>query len=143
MSSYFSYIIPSAGFDGSRSKNHQPDLKPIQAPPVRHSNVKYKALDESLDNYVDYSPVCEKKVTPSNQEDDEEPASGRGATGSEMFEEATHSPQKPLSYLTDESVFISTYLYEFLLSSLPNIVKGCQWVLLYRLVFLKGLHTLQ
>jgi hypothetical protein len=102
--------------------------------------VKYKALDESLDNYVDYSPVREKKVTPSNQEDDEEPASGRSTTGSEMFEEATHSPQKPLSYLMDESVFISTYLYEFLLSSLPNIVKGCQWVLLYRLVFLKGLH---
>ncbi|KAE8076110.1 hypothetical protein FH972_014778 [Carpinus fangiana] len=131
LSSYFSYIIPSAGFDGSRSNNHQSDLKPIQAPPVRHSNVKYKALDESLDNYVDYSPVCEKKVTPSNQEDDEEPASGRSTTGSEMFEEATHSPQKPLSYLMDESVFISTYLYEFLLSSLPNIVKGCQWVLLY------------
>jgi hypothetical protein len=135
LSSYFSYIIPSAGFDGSRSNNHQHDLKPIQALPVRHSNVNFKALDESLDNYVDCSPVCEKKVTPSNQEDDEQPTSGRSTSGSEMFEEATHSPQKPLPYLMDESVFISTYLYDFLLSSLPNIVKGCQWVLLYRLVF--------
>ncbi|KAG6732437.1 hypothetical protein I3842_01G177800 [Carya illinoinensis] len=135
LSSYFSYIIPSAGF-GSRSNEHQHGLKPIQAYPAQHRNVNFKALDQSLDDYVKYSPTYDKKVTPINQEDYEEPTSGRSTSGSEGFEDATdhHSPQKPLPYLMDESAFISTDLYEFLLSSLPNIVKGCQWVLLYRAV---------
>lgn len=90
------------------------------------------------------SPVCDKKVTTITQDGDEDPASGRSTSGSEVFEEATnrHSPQKTFPYLTDESVFISTDLYEFLLSSLPNIVKGCQWMLLYRSVLLKSLYTL-
>lgn len=79
-----------------------------------------------------------KKVTLSNQEDYEDPASGRSTSGSDMFEDATdqHSPQKPLPYLMDESVFISPDLHEFLLSSLPNIVKGCQWALLYRWAYI-------
>lgn len=43
----------------------------------------------------------------------------------------------------DESTFISSELYEFLLSSLPNIVKGCQWTLLYStLKHGISLHTL-
>ncbi|XP_040989054.1 oxidation resistance protein 1-like [Juglans microcarpa x Juglans regia] len=132
LSSYFSYLIPSAGF-GSRSNEHQHGLKPIQAHPAQHRNANFKALDESLDDYVKYSPTYDKKVTPINQEDYEELTSGRSISGSEGFEDATdqHSPQKPLPYLMDESAFISTDLYEFLLSSLPNIVKGCQWVLLY------------
>ncbi|RWR81203.1 oxidation resistance protein 1 [Cinnamomum micranthum f. kanehirae] len=38
---------------------------------------------------------------------------------------------KSIPDLMDESSFISSDLFEFLHSSLPNIVKGCQWVLLY------------
>lgn len=93
-----------------------------------------EAEDNFLNDYVECSPVFGKKATVSNLEDNEDPASGRSTSGSEMFEDATdqHSPRKHLPYLMDESVFISADLYEFLLSSLPNIVKGCQWVLLYR-----------
>lgn len=143
MSSYFSYLIPSAGF-GSRSNEHQHDLEPIHAHPIQHRNAYYKALDDSLDDYVKCSPTYDKKVTPINQEDYEEPTSARSTSGSEVFEDATdqHSPQKPLPYFMDESAFISTDLYEFLLSSLPNIVKGCQWVLVYRSVLMKSLYTL-
>ncbi|XVE81927.1 hypothetical protein DITRI_Ditri15bG0105600 [Diplodiscus trichospermus] len=52
---------------------------------------------------------------------------------SDEFQEAREqqSPVKPSLNLSDESVFITCDLYEFLISSLPNIVKGCQWVLLY------------
>lgn len=39
---------------------------------------------------------------------------------------------KSIPDLMDESSFISSDLFEFLHSSLPNIVKGCQWLLLYR-----------
>lgn len=132
-SSYFSHIITSAGFNGSRSNKHQHDFKPCQSDTVKYSNANFEAQDEYLDDYAKCSPVCVKKVTLSNQEDYEDPASGRSTSGSDMFEDATdqHSPQKPLPYLMDESVFISPDLHEFLLSSLPNIVKGCQWALLY------------
>lgn len=41
---------------------------------------------------------------------------------------------KSLPNLMDESSFISPDLYEFLHSSVPNIVKGCQWFLLYRYI---------
>ncbi|KAG7991722.1 hypothetical protein I3843_02G092100 [Carya illinoinensis] len=132
-SSYFSYINHSVGFDRSISNKHQHDLKSIQEHPALYRNANSVALDESLEDYVKRSPVCDKKVTTITQDGDEDPASGRSTSGSEVFEEATnrHSPQKTFPYLTDESVFISTDLYEFLLSSLPNIVKGCQWMLLY------------
>ncbi|XP_057248765.1 uncharacterized protein LOC104908164 isoform X3 [Beta vulgaris subsp. vulgaris] len=51
----------------------------------------------------------------------------------EMFEDAfePHSPWKLMPNLTDDSSLINVELYEFLQASLPNIVKGCQWVLLY------------
>ncbi|KAL5996875.1 hypothetical protein ACLOJK_007798 [Asimina triloba] len=39
-------------------------------------------------------------------------------------------PKAPVAF-TGESSFISPDLYEFLHSCIPNIVKGCQWVLLY------------
>ncbi|TYI92297.1 hypothetical protein E1A91_D02G059100v1 [Gossypium mustelinum] len=52
---------------------------------------------------------------------------------SDEFQEAREeqSPMKAPPKLSDESVFINYDLYEFLTSSLPNIVKGCQWMLLY------------
>ncbi|KAK8935462.1 hypothetical protein KSP39_PZI012871 [Platanthera zijinensis] len=37
-----------------------------------------------------------------------------------------------LPYLMDKSTFLSADLFEFLHACLPNIVKGCQWMLLYR-----------
>ncbi|XP_065030645.1 uncharacterized protein LOC135653090 isoform X1 [Musa acuminata AAA Group] len=43
----------------------------------------------------------------------------------------THDPSEYLSYLTEKSTFMSADLFEFFQSCLPNIVKGCQWVLLY------------
>ncbi|XP_078429285.1 TLD-domain containing nucleolar protein [Wolffia australiana] len=46
------------------------------------------------------------------------------------------APPSPLtrslpSAIREDSSFISTPLFEFLESSLPNLVKGCEWVLLY------------
>ncbi|URD84128.1 TLDc [Musa troglodytarum] len=45
---------------------------------------------------------------------------------------STLDPREYLSYLTEKSTFMSADLFEFFQSCLPNIVKGCQWVLLYR-----------
>ncbi|KAF3486982.1 hypothetical protein F2Q69_00053062 [Brassica cretica] len=38
---------------------------------------------------------------------------------------------KQIAELTESSAFISADLFEFLHSCLPNIVRGCKWILLY------------
>lgn len=94
-----------------------------------------------MDEYVAAcSAACEDKKPKNNLEKldingDQASMGTRGSTSSsEAYEEATdqQSPQKPPQNLMDDSVFINADLYEFLHSSIPNIVKGCQWVLLYR-----------
>ncbi|XP_008785158.1 oxidation resistance protein 1-like [Phoenix dactylifera] len=59
--------------------------------------------------------------------------SERNINRSNGTEEAStsHDSGEYVSYLSEKSAFISADLFEFLQSSLPNIVKGCQWVLLY------------
>ncbi|KAE8734149.1 TLD-domain containing nucleolar protein, putative isoform 2 [Hibiscus syriacus] len=71
------------------------------------------------------------KLSPPSENKDR--VSESSSTDSEEFQEASgeQSPMKPTPKLSDESVFINYDLYEFLMSSLPNIVKGCQWMLLY------------
>lgn len=39
---------------------------------------------------------------------------------------------KEIAELTESSAFISANLFEFLHACLPNIVRGCKWILLYR-----------
>ncbi|PON38166.1 TLDc domain containing protein [Parasponia andersonii] len=131
-SSYISYIIHSVGFDGSGSDKHEHDFKLIPSRPVRYNNRNSKRQDEPLDSYA----ANDRKETQTNQEKSEiidDRVSGGSTSSSGVSEEAVnqHSPQKSLPHLMDDSVFISADLYEFLFSSLPNIVKGCQWVLLY------------
>ncbi|KAM5553347.1 oxidation resistance protein 1 [Rosa sericea] len=125
LSSYFSSIIPSVGGGGSRSYEHQ------QSVPL--SNVNFDSKYETLDTFEDCHSPGENRETENDRENDDDHASRGSTSESEVFEEATlqQSSEKQLSYLMDDSVFISSDLLEFLLSSLPNIVKGCQWVLLY------------
>ncbi|KAE8686746.1 3-isopropylmalate dehydratase large subunit [Hibiscus syriacus] len=61
-------------------------------------------------------------------------ASPHGSEDSDEGREKS-SPATPVQSspdLSDESVFITSHLFDFLDSSLPITVKGCQWVLLYR-----------
>nr|CAD1836117.1 unnamed protein product [Ananas comosus var. bracteatus] len=53
-----------------------------------------------------------------------------GSNGSEELS-TSHTSDDFHHYLTEKSIFMSGELFEFFQSSLPNIVKGCQWVLLY------------
>ncbi|XWS08733.1 hypothetical protein CRYUN_Cryun40dG0026400 [Craigia yunnanensis] len=127
LSSIFSYIIPSVSLGGSKSNDQGSDLKTIQSLPVRGKNKKFGVQDESLDSYSDNKQM----ISPHGE--DKDCTSESSSSDSDEFEEAREqqSPVKPLPNLSDESVFITCDLYEFLVSSLPNIVKGCQWVLLY------------
>ncbi|XP_062108950.1 uncharacterized protein LOC133819666 [Humulus lupulus] len=137
-SSYISNIIPSVSFNGSGSDKHQHEFKLIPSLPVRYNNRNSKRHDEPLGGDVSCNAANDRRGTHNDHEKDEiidsiGKVSGGSTSSSEVFEEAMeeHSPQKPLAYLMEDSAFISTDLYEFLFSSIPNIVRGCQWVLLY------------
>ncbi|KAM7258116.1 hypothetical protein ACFE04_013857 [Oxalis oulophora] len=111
--SLVSYVLPSVGSDNSDSQKHQPYLEPAQSP------VKL---------------VCERKFgklcSPRHETSPREDPSTRSSTDSDEFEEAINeTPRKLLPNLANDSAFISLELYDFLESSIPNIVKGRQWVL--------------
>ncbi|XVF62776.1 hypothetical protein PTKIN_Ptkin09bG0035700 [Pterospermum kingtungense] len=152
VSSIFSYIIPSVSLGGPKPSNdHGSDLQPVHSHPVRWKNKKFEVEDESLGSCKEYTitytneelkKVFEDKKKISDSENkhtispcskDKDRTSERSSSDSDEFQEASEqlSPVKASPDLSDESVFITCALYEFLVSSLPNIVKGCQWVLLY------------
>ncbi|CAH1436268.1 unnamed protein product [Lactuca virosa] len=66
---------------------------------------------------------------------DENPdlGSGKSTSSNEVFEDAIDlkTPKKHVHDLNLDSVFISSNLSQFFQSCLPNIVKGCKWVLIY------------
>ncbi|TYG55386.1 hypothetical protein ES288_D09G269100v1 [Gossypium darwinii] len=151
--SIFSYITPSVSSGGSRSKDHGSHLKPIESLPIRWKYRKLELQDEPLDSYEDLIipftneklvRVHEVKKKISEDSDNKQTISPRGEdkdrtserSDSDEFQDTREqrSSIKPPLNLSDESVFITCDLYEFLVSSLPNIVKGCQWMLLYRAV---------
>ncbi|KDP33314.1 hypothetical protein JCGZ_12863 [Jatropha curcas] len=148
-SSYFSFSVPSFSFGGSRSNKHQHDLNPSQSLSVRGVRKGFEQKDECSVRYHECSTIsedkkfqnscenrntlCAYKQTDITHDSNEVGLSERSSTDSEVFEEARDqpTPRKSLPHLMDKSSFVSSELYEFLHSSIPNIVKGCQWVLLY------------
>ncbi|XP_030463942.1 uncharacterized protein LOC115683540 [Syzygium oleosum] len=145
-SSYFSYLVPTSRFDGLRSKKCEQDVELYQSLPAECNEEKPEWQDVSSEGFVEFT-LDKSKATADSRENSKKCASvcGNGkslstkeedegsTSGSDLFEEATdkHNSDKPLQNLMDNSVFISPDLYEFLHSSLPNLVKHRQWVLLY------------
>ncbi|XP_061355389.1 uncharacterized protein LOC133299912 [Gastrolobium bilobum] len=92
--------------------------------------------------------MCNSKDFLKDKINDEDQASRRSTSSSEVFEEVNgqhskNTPKKPPLNLFDDSTFISPELNEFFESCLPNIVKGCKRVLLYStLKHGISLHTL-
>ncbi|KAJ1409479.1 TLDc domain [Sesbania bispinosa] len=137
LSSYLSYIIPSINFDGSKTSKHQDDLKPIQSASAGYNYEDFEYQDVPSDNYVDCNSTSNSMDLLKDDIINEDQTSRRSSSSSDVFEEANGqqtpntSKKSPPLNLTDDSTFISPDLYEFFESCLPNIVKGCQWVLLY------------
>ncbi|XP_061356795.1 uncharacterized protein LOC133301190 [Gastrolobium bilobum] len=134
--SYLSYIIPSISFGGSKTSKQQHDPKPSQSDSVGYNYEKFEYQDVPLDKYVDCSPSCSSMDLLKDEIINEDQTSRRSSSSSEVFEEANgqqtpNSSKKSQPNLSDDSTFISPELFEFLESCLPNIVRGCQWVLLY------------
>ncbi|KAL4273909.1 hypothetical protein GQ457_13G026320 [Hibiscus cannabinus] len=154
LSSIVSYIIPSLGYVESKLNENGTNLKPVQSHPVRWKNHKLEMQHDISNSGNEYTATCTSeelakaaedkkkiwthndykpivvKLSPHSQDKDRISASS--GTDSEEFQETREQiPMKSPPKLSDESVFINCDLYKFLMSSLPNIVKGCQWTLLY------------
>ncbi|CAA0807592.1 Polyol transporter 5 [Striga hermonthica] len=126
-SSVLSFILPSASLDWIRTKsrgnevNNEPKFSDS-------SSFKWKSKSFSWKNKP-LEKECHLETT--------EPGSGTSSSsGSDVFEDAVapHSFEKPLPSFLKDSLFISQDLFEFFEASLPNIVKGCRWVLMYSTV---------
>ncbi|XP_060180041.1 uncharacterized protein LOC132609872 isoform X2 [Lycium barbarum] len=149
ITSIFSFLLPSTYFVNIRDRR---EVKPLQSNSYTWRSKSFSWRDKPLDNFEvhdDYIPdilpekgengsirssICEKKETVNTDKDNGQPNSaGSIASGSETFEDAPdrHSFDQSMAYLTTDSVFITSHLYDFFQSALPNIVKGCQWILLY------------
>lgn len=152
LSSYLSLVIPS--IHGSKPSGSRQDTDAVQSPSVRYCDANNVFQEEGSDTRLECSILCKAEETPSNQGEnkdcgsayeevklnnlgvDYDSASRKSTSSSDGFEEAMErsTPRNPLSDLMDESAFITSDLYEFLVCCLPNIVRGCKWVLLYRAV---------
>ncbi|GMI64154.1 oxidation resistance 2 [Hibiscus trionum] len=155
LSSIVSYIIPSLSYAESKLNDNGTNLKLVQSHPVRWKNYKFEMQHEVSNSGNEYTTTCmseelekagevKKKIWTHNDDkqivvkisphcENKDRVTASSGTNSEEFQEAREeqSPMKSPPKLSDESVFINYDLYEFLMSSLPNIVKGCQWMLLY------------
>lgn len=137
VSSYLSYIIPSIYFDGSNSSKNQHDHKAAHSSSgYNYENFEYQ--DVSSDKYVDCDDANNSPDLTKDENTNEDRTSTRNSSScsSEGYEEANgqtpNRSKKSSLNLSDDSTFISPELHEFFESCLPNIVKGRQWVLLYR-----------
>ncbi|KAJ8539695.1 hypothetical protein K7X08_013947 [Anisodus acutangulus] len=142
LSSVLSLFLPSTSFSKFRDQN---DVKQLQSHSFTWRSKSFSWRDRPLERYAEFDDhndhteegengfisssigvVNESFYTPRCNG---EPNSARSvASGFEAFED---SLEQSMPNLVDDSVFISPELYDFLQSSLPNIVKACQWTLLY------------
>ncbi|KAG6593813.1 Oxidation resistance protein 1, partial [Cucurbita argyrosperma subsp. sororia] len=129
LSSYLSLVIPS--IRGSKSTDSHQDTNEVQSPSVPFCDANNDFQEEGPDAHLECTIRCKEEEIYSKHDDD--PAFGRSTCSSKVFEEAMEqpTPRNLISDLTDTSAFISADLFEFLGCCLPNIVKGCKWILLY------------
>ncbi|KAK1281064.1 hypothetical protein QJS04_geneDACA019814 [Acorus gramineus] len=134
-SSYLLSLVPTTNPSPndliSNHCNGQHSLRPL---PLRSLPVRWKFRgvswkDELLDCSGEAGPESEKDETSKNLKDTLDHDYLRNINGTERIEEVSTSSDtaKSLPGVLDDSTFISSDLYDFFRSSLPNIVKGCQW----------------
>ncbi|RAL54531.1 hypothetical protein DM860_001659 [Cuscuta australis] len=146
LSSILSFVLPSSSFDRS---NDQHDRTPVQSPSFTWRSRSFKLEDRPLERFDDCDFEEDYEDTPysrsgngvsefnriclmNGRTENIEPNSARSvASGYEVFEDAHGFDFEAMPNLSQESLFVTPNLYEFLQASLPNIVKGCQWILLY------------
>ncbi|KAK9146230.1 hypothetical protein Sjap_006133 [Stephania japonica] len=127
--SYLSSFLPRSSSDGYKSIKRHMDFRAIRSLPYLWKSNSFAGKEKQMDSNAEREPGCRnEEVLECIKEDEIGPDFQRST-----FDVGNHAEfvTSPTSYIMDESSFISLDLYEFLYSSLPNIVKGRQWILLY------------
>lgn len=139
-SSYILSLLPtSSGIDADKpnspARPHS-RVSPSHLLPARWEASGFAWKDRPLDHSEDCLTESESDETTEILKENLDQFSERNINSYNGIEEATasHDSEEYLPSLSEKSAFISADLFEFLQSSLPHIVKGCQWVLLYRAV---------
>ncbi|KAL3620650.1 hypothetical protein CASFOL_036134 [Castilleja foliolosa] len=116
-SSVLSFVLPSTTLDWFTPNGRASEVKIDESNSFKWRSKSFSWKDKPLDI------------------ENGEPGSGTSSSNSsdDVFEDAAtpHTFGKPVPRFLDESIFVSQDLYQFFEASLPNIVKGCEWVLLY------------
>ncbi|XP_057864614.1 uncharacterized protein LOC131072461 [Cryptomeria japonica] len=141
LSAFLFSLLPSAGTGSNDNSSSQNVEYEVSSAPDSGNSVRQKNLiEESLrqDEISDYKLVFETHGTREDDsgvyEDNEwevvtEIGSKTRDTSDQDWVLQKAIPSLP--DLSDESLFLSDNLREFLNACLPTVVKGCQWVLLY------------
>ncbi|XP_057788357.1 uncharacterized protein LOC131005401 isoform X2 [Salvia miltiorrhiza] len=138
-------FLPSASFSWYRPNEHTDGVASTGSKSFQWRSKSFSLKDKPLDRTESYDDFENENsghgsVRTHNHNHDSfgsqnsVPDSGRStSSGSDIFEDVftPHSFEKSMPSFIDESLFISPDLYNFFEASLPNIVKGCQWVMLY------------
>ncbi|KAL0456923.1 UNVERIFIED_CONTAM: hypothetical protein Slati_1031500 [Sesamum latifolium] len=142
--------LPSASLDWFRQSANYNGVKPIGSLSLKWRSKSFLRKDKPLDGFTESghehdnramiksheengqpgtteSPSQNYKSSSSHQES-REPGPGRRTSSSGDIASIPHSFSESMPCLRDESLFVSPELYQFLKPSLPNIVKGCQWI---------------
>lgn len=135
-------FLPSVSLDWFRQNSPTNDVKSPRSDSFKWRSRSFSYKDKPLDKPMDYDNILqegnEKHGYSGNPIlENGEPGSGTSTSGSsDTFEDfmTPHAFEKTMPSLMDESFFISPDLYRFFEAALPNIVKGCQWVLFYSTV---------
>ncbi|KAL4561182.1 hypothetical protein LXL04_033345 [Taraxacum kok-saghyz] len=152
-SSVFTFMNPSSESD---SNNHENHLRPMQSLPTRWKSndiawqhIPLSPYDEDEEEFesheqsgqqsqtsIENTKTENREVSLSNgREENSDQGSSRSTSSSEF--EDVNEPNTPMKAIIDfrlDSFFINHDLYQFFQSSLPNLVKGCRWVMLYSTV---------
>ncbi|KAL3614114.1 hypothetical protein CASFOL_042188 [Castilleja foliolosa] len=128
-SSILSFVLPSASLDWFRPNRGANEVKFTESNSFKWRSKSFSWKDKPLDT------ECKDKDKLDSHLENGEPGSGTSSSNSsdDVFEDAASTPHtfdKPAPRrLLDESIFVTQDLYQFFEASLPNIVKGCEWVL--------------
>ncbi|PKU84998.1 oxidation resistance protein 1 [Dendrobium catenatum] len=107
------------------------------SPSQSHSRSSKSSISAFKDGPLENDKVDEPEInidlTSSVAKGNEIDVSERRVKAAETTEESSSSKASSvlIPHLTEKSTFVTADLFDFLHSCLPNIVKGCQWVLLY------------
>lgn len=129
VSSYLYSFLPNVNLNVYKSTKRRQDLKPFRSLSSKWRSKSFMSKEKQHDSNGEHIPQCESKELAGTSEEDQTQGYASGTNVHDTVRKT--SPGKLIPNLMDQSSFISPDLYEFLQSSLPNIVKGCQWVLLY------------